>query len=213
MTLRQKAYQAIKDKIIYFELKPGQKVLESSMARLLKMGRVPVREALTMLESERLIIKKQGYGYVVTRINSKEIKDYFNIRTQLECIGASLLLERATDTSIKRMRKHLDKARVVYQHKDINKIIESDTRFHDLMYLSTKSEVFYRAISSLEDKTIIMRAAALQTKDGRKASLKDHLEIMQAIEQKKEDKLHELIVEHLRYAPRFYDAIRPIISY
>ena len=81
------------------------------------------------------------------------------------------------------------------------------------MYLATKSEVFYRTISSLADKTIILRAAALHTSQGREASLKDHLEIIQAIEARKPDKLHDLIVEHMKFAPRYYETIRPMISF
>ena len=81
------------------------------------------------------------------------------------------------------------------------------------MYQATKSEVFYRTISSLSDKTIIMRAAALQTDDGKEASLQDHLEIVRAIEKKDSRLLHEVIIEHMKYAPRYYEAIRPLISF
>lgn len=213
MTLRQKAYQAIKNKIIYFELKPGDKILESQMARTLKMGRVPVREALSRLEGERLIVKTPGYGFKVTRISDHEIEDYFKIRTQLECIGATLFLERATNADINRLRKHLDKARVLHLQHNTRKIIENDTNFHRLMYRATKSEIFYQAISSIEDKIIIIRAAALQTEPGRQIALKDHLEIMEAIEQKNPERLHERIIEHLDFAPRYYEAIRNIISF
>lgn len=213
MTLRQKAYQAIKNKIIYFELKPGEKVLESNMARTLNLGRVPVREALTMLESERLIVKNKGYGYVVTRIKNKEVEDYFNIRIQLESYGASLFFKRATDNDIRRLRKHIDKAPAIYRDGDTHKIIESDTRFHQKMYKATRSEVFCQTIASLEDKTIIMRAAALHTVEGREASLLDHLAIMKAIEQKDLKKLIDLIVDHVKFASRYYDSIRPMIFY
>lgn len=204
---------AIKNKIIYFELKPGEKILESQLARTLKMGRVPVREALSRLEGERLIVKTPGYGYIVTRISDHEIEDYFKIRTQLECIGATLFMERATKTDIKRLRKHLDKARVLHLQHDTKKIIENDTNFHRLMYLSTKSEIFYQAISSIEDKIIIIRAAALQTEAGRQISLKDHLEIIEAIEQKNPERLQERIIEHMNFAPRHYEAIRDIVSF
>lgn len=213
MTLRQKAYQSIKNKIIYFELKPGDKILESQLARTLKMGRVPVREALSRLEGERLIVKTPGYGYKVTRISDHEIEDYFKIRTQLECIGATLLLERATKTDINRLRRHLDKARVLYLQHNIRKIIENDTNFHRLMYHSTKSDIFYQAISSIEDKIIIIRAAALQTEAGRQTSLKDHLEIMEAIEQKNPERLQDRIIGHMDFAPRYYETIRNIISF
>jgi DNA-binding GntR family transcriptional regulator len=212
MTMRHAAYQAIKNKIIFFELKSGDKVLESKMARLLKFGRVPVREALTMLESEGLIVKTRGYGYFVTHIRHDEIEDYFNIRTQLECLGATLFMERATAADIRHLRDHLNKAEAVYQKDNIRKIILSDTKFHDLMYQATKSEVFFRTISSLADKTIIMRAAALHTEEGRSASLKDHREIMAAIEARDPDRLQNLIRDHMKYAPRYYDAIRPVIS-
>ena len=166
-----------------------------------------------MLESERLLIKTEGYGYLVTKINSKEVEDYFHIRTQLECIGATLYLERATSADRARLKNHLKKAEAIYKKNNVRKIIESDTKFHDLMYQATKSEVFYRTISSLSDKTIIMRAAALQTDDGKEASLQDHLEIVRAIEKKDSRLLHEVIIEHMKYAPRYYEAIRPLISF
>jgi|AMWB02.1.fsa_nt_gi DNA-binding GntR family transcriptional regulator len=213
MTLRQKAYRAIKNKIIYFEVKPGEKILESKMARSLGIGRVPVREALTMLESERLILKTGGYGYLVAKLNSKEIDDYFTIRTQLEIVGINLLMKRATKSDLARLRLHVDKAVQIYQQKNIRKIIESDSRFHEMMYLATKSDVFYQTIQSLADKTIVMRAAALQSADGRQASIRDHLEIMTAVELRDMDKLYRVISEHLKYAPRFYEAIQSEIQY
>ena len=211
LTLRQKAYRSIKNKIIYFDLKPGERILESQIARTLKLGRMPVREALAMLENERLIVRSDGYGYKVKKLRDAEIKDYFEIRASLEKIGAALLVDRATDADIAKMKKHIEKAVGIYQRNDLYKIIESDTKFHDLMYLSTKSEVFFETISSLSDKTIIMRAAALQTQSGREMSISDHVKIMAAIENRNLKTLLELIQEHLKFAPRHYESIRPFI--
>ena len=211
-TLRQKAYRRIKDKIIYFELKPGERILESRISRDLKLGRMPVREALVMLENERLISKADGYGYMVKKINDSEIEDYFKIRSSLESIGAEMLMQRATKADILRMKKHIEKAIEIYKGDNIRKIIQSDTKFHDMMYRSTKSEVFYETIASLADKTIIMRAAAMQTKNGRDSSIKDHVAIMAAIEKKDLKKLQNLIHEHLKYAPTHYESILPFIS-
>lgn len=211
ITLRQKAYRSIKNKIIYFELKPGERILESQIARTLKLGRMPVREALAMLENERLIVRSDGYGYQVKKLRDAEIKDYFEIRNSLEKIGAALLVQRATDADIAKMKKHVEKAIDIYRHDNLHKIIESDTKFHDMMYRATKSEVYYETISSLSDKTIIMRAAALQTQSGRESSINDHLKIMDAIENRDLQGLLEIIHEHLKFAPRHYESIRPFI--
>ena len=211
MTLRQKAYRAIKNRIVYFELKPGEKILESKIAQSLKLGRVPVREALAMLESEKLITKSKGYGYVITRLNDSEIDDYFTIRSALERVGAVLLIERITDSEIRKIKDHVEKAKKVYRSGELRKIIESDTKFHDLMYRATRSEPFYQTISTLLDKTIMMRAAALQIQEGRESSIRDHLEISKAIESRNLDHLQVLIGEHLKFAPRYYDSIKSLL--
>lgn len=210
-TLRQKAYQAIKNKIMYFELRPGEKVLESTLARVLNIGRVPIREALVMLEKERLLIKAPGYGYNVTKINNAEIEDYRMIRTSLELIGASLFIERATDADIQKIKRHIEKAKKIYQDEDVKKTIESDTIFHDLMYRATQSDVFYQTISSLTDKTIIMRAAALNTKKGQISSLKDHIAMTHAMEARDLELLQKVLGDHLMFAPKYYESIRSFL--
>lgn len=211
MTLRQRAYQELKNKIIYFELRSGDKILESKIAQSLKLGRVPVREALAMLESEKLITKTKGYGYVVTKLEEGEIGDFLKIRSALEHIGAEMLIDRITDQEIKKIGKHVKKAKEVYNSGDLKKIIQSDTIFHDLMYRATKSEAYYQTISSLLDKTIMMRAAAMQSKTGRDASLHDHQEIYKAIELRDLDLLQKMIHEHLKFAPAYYTSVGPLL--
>jgi DNA-binding GntR family transcriptional regulator len=211
MTLRQRAYQEIKNKIIYFELRAGEKILESKIAQSLNLGRVPVREALTMLESERLITKAKGYGYVVTKLEDDEIGDFLKIRSALENIGAEMLIERITDQEVRKIGKHLEKAKKIYHGGDLKKIIQSDTIFHDMMYRATKSQAYYQTISSLLDKTIMMRAAAMQSKAGRESSLNDHLEIYKAIQARDLGLLQKLINEHLKYAPAYYESIGPLL--
>ncbi len=211
MTLRQKAYRSIKNKIIYFDLKPGEKILESKISQTLKLGRVPVREALAMLENEKLITKAKGYGYIVTELNDHELEDFFILRSSLENIGATFLIERITDTEIKRIKNHVEKTKEIYEKADLHKMIESDTKFHDLMYQSTKSEAFYQTISSLLEKTIMMRAAALQSRKGRESSIYDHIEISNAIEQRDLEKLQKLIHEHLKFAPKHYESVRALL--
>ncbi|MFV0437837.1 MAG: GntR family transcriptional regulator [Desulfopila sp.] len=211
MTLRQRAYREIKNKIIYFELRAGEKILESKISQSLGLGRVPVREALAMLESERLLTKAKGYGYVVTKLANEEIGDFLKIRSALEKIGAEMLIERITDQEIRKIGRHVERAKEVYNCGDLKKIIQSDTIFHDLLYRATKSEAYYQTISSLLDKTIIMRAAAMQSKTGREASLHDHEQIYRAIEQRDLALLQKLIGEHLKFAPAYYESIGPLL--
>ena len=74
-SLRHRAFEEIKRRIIAFELKPGERLIEGEMARDLDMGRTPVREALLMIEHEKLVECRGRMGYVVRKLTSKEVKD------------------------------------------------------------------------------------------------------------------------------------------
>lgn len=211
LNLKQKAYKSIKDKIMYFELKPGQKIIESKLAVVLNISRTPLREALAMLENEGLIIKDQGQGYTVSMLNEKELGDYFRIRSDLEIMCAELFMANKTALEVNTLKRHLAKAVKLYAGNNVYEIIESDTKFHDLFYRSAKSQILYQTLNSLSTHTIIMRAAAMQTASGREASLKDHLLIMEAIEKNSLDDLKKIILEHLYFAPEHYASLRAFI--
>lgn len=209
--LKQKAYKSIKDKIMYFELKPGQKIIESKLAVTLNISRTPLREALAMLENEGLIIKDQGQGYTVSMLNEKELEDYFRIRSSLELMCAELFMERKTVADVNALKRHLDKAVRIYTSDNVYEAIESDTKFHDLFYRGAKSHVLYQTLNSISTHTIIMRAAAMQTKSGRDASIADHLKIMEAIESDNLAALKDILYQHLHFAPEHYASLRAFI--
>lgn len=211
LNLKQKAYKSIKDKIMYFELKPGQKIIESKLAVTLNISRTPLREALAMLENEGLIIKDQGQGYTVSMLNEKELGDYFRIRSDLEIMCAELFMARKTPADVASLKRHLEKAVKIYASENVYEIIESDTKFHDLFYRGAKSQVLYQTLNSISTHTIIMRAAAMQTSGGREASIRDHLIILKAIEEDDLDTLKEIIQHHLHFAPEHYASLRAFI--
>ena len=74
--LRFKAYKAIKDKLINLELKPGEKIFENDLAATLNVSRTPVREALLMLEHEKLVTCSNSLGFVVRRLVAKDVEEY-----------------------------------------------------------------------------------------------------------------------------------------
>jgi DNA-binding GntR family transcriptional regulator len=87
--LRYKAKGIIKNKIISFEIKPGEALREGMIAGELGMGRTPVREALLILEQERLVECISNVGSLVRKLTRKEADDYYALREALEECGSS----------------------------------------------------------------------------------------------------------------------------
>jgi len=82
--LRHEAYRLIKDRIIYLDIKPGDKISEAELAKSLNTSRTPVREALLMLEHEKLLVCDDSMGFMVRRLKIKDVEKYFTVREAIE---------------------------------------------------------------------------------------------------------------------------------
>ena len=79
-TRRDNVYRYLKEKILNNEYLPGEKLIETRIADELQVSRTPVREALMMLEKEKLVHTSMGKSYQVSKISIKLSKDLYYVR-------------------------------------------------------------------------------------------------------------------------------------
>ena len=202
--LRLKAYETIKDNIIFLDLKPGEKIFEAEIAKKLKISRTPVREALVMLENEKLVKCDSSLGYIVRRLTIKEIGEYFAIREALELFAVPLIIERITASEIKALKNNTKESEKYVGNNDLRNIIRCETEFHSIQYKATKSDIFFDTISGLIDKFQLIRAIAMITSSGPKESVGHHKEMIAAIEKRDPQELKKLMERHLKRAAELF---------
>ena len=210
-SMRHKAYDEIKKRIIFYDLKPGEKVFENDMAKKLKISRTPVREALLMLENEKLIECTDKLGFVVRKLSSNVVSDYFEIRRVIEEFALPLIIERITPSEIKILGRNLADARKAVKAVDMHNVIRHETEFHQILYKSTKSDVFIETISHLVDKFHWLRAIALHAPGGAGESLKDHEKMIRALEEKNTNDLKKVTKLHLQHAQQKFALIQGLV--
>jgi DNA-binding GntR family transcriptional regulator len=203
-TLRVKAYKEIKSKIICLHLKPGEKIFENEIAKGLKISRTPVREALLILENEKLVECDGRLGFVVKRLNTKEVEEYFSIRKAFEAFAAPFITERITASEIAELKENVTEAQGYLKVNDFNNIVRCETKFHEILWGATKSEIFFQIISGLSDKFQWIRAIALSAQGGCRESIDDHRKIVALIEEKNSDKLKKFIALHIDHSRKKY---------
>jgi len=96
-SLADRAYLAIRDRIVSLELAPGALIDERALVDGLGMSRTPVREALMRLAQERLVEVYPRRGMFVTGVDVRELARLSEVRAVLEPEAARLAAERATD--------------------------------------------------------------------------------------------------------------------
>ncbi|MCW2748785.1 MAG: GntR family transcriptional regulator [Nocardioidaceae bacterium] len=74
----------IRQMILSGELLPGQKVHQGELAEQLNLSRIPVREALSTLQAEGVLVHKPNTGFTVARFNSEDLSEIYLMRRLLE---------------------------------------------------------------------------------------------------------------------------------
>jgi len=196
--LRFKAYQAIKEKIIYLDLKPGEKIFENMLSKSLNTSRTPVREALLMLQHEKLVTCDDSLGFIVKRFSAKDVQEYFALRKAIEDFVIPLVVEKITKEEIAGLKANISEGkRLVSKGGDIRAIIRSESEFHELLYRAAKSDILYDTVSGLVDRFQWFRALALSVPEAAGSSLSHHEEIINLIEKKDVKGFKKMMHMHL----------------
>src|SRR5215472_10117908 len=97
---------SIRDMIVAGDLNPGDRIVESRIARQIGVGQPTVREALVALEHQGLVVRKANQGCVVVTLTQKEIGQILRIREELEALAIELAIENAADDDLRKLREH-----------------------------------------------------------------------------------------------------------
>ena len=82
--------ESIRDMIVAGDLNPGDRIVESRVARQIGVGQPTVREALVALEHQGLVVRKANQGCVVVSLTRNEISQILRIRAELETLAVEL---------------------------------------------------------------------------------------------------------------------------
>lgn len=89
--------ETLRNRIFDGGFPPGTHLMELPLAQDLGVSRTPVRDALTRLADEGLLVYQPNRGFVVRRFESKDVFDAFSLRATLEGMGCRLVGERGLD--------------------------------------------------------------------------------------------------------------------
>jgi len=150
--LTDRAYERIKHDIICCAIAPGTEVSEAQLCAHYKLGKAPVRMALTRLAHEGLVRAIPRRGYMVTAVTLKDIQDMFELRLMLEPAAARMAAGRV---QAQRLRALDEACRAGYQSgdaKSISRFIDATKAFHVAIAQATGNLRLACAVEELLDE-------------------------------------------------------------
>lgn len=155
--------------------------MEIQLAEELGVSRTPVREAIRKLELEGYVIMMPRRGTYVASMSIRDINEIFEIRTALDSLSNGLAAERITEEELERLQRLLVTIGGYIEENDIENIVETDIKFHDLLYQAGRNSRLVSVISNLRDQLTRFRTLSMSYPGRLEATLGEHRAIVEAI--------------------------------
>lgn len=198
-------YDRLKGDIIHGLFRPGEKLLMSSLKDRYALGVGPLREVLSQLVAEHLVVAVNQKGYRVAQMSLAEMRDVYEARARLESMIVRLAVTRGNDAWEASIIAHAHTLSKVVEVRTPQEMVELwDTRhkaFHNAIAVGCGSRSLLQARSFLSDQAERYRQIWLKrtvlSEDALKLKRDEHAELVNAVLSRDADKLEEMTLRHL----------------
>jgi len=196
-TIAEQIAGSIREAIAQGRISPAARLLEASLAREMGTSRAPVREALSQLEREGLVIKEPNRGARVVELTEETVREVASLRGLLEGFGASLAAERLTASqfvALEAMVKDMERA---VQTAEYAQLVELDYQFHDFICRASGHRTLYETWSAISGKVRLYLSTTNLMYRNLKLVARGHGEIVAALRSRDAMRASRVMQEHL----------------
>ena len=170
--------------ILRGELVAGERINEPDVAALLRVSRVPVREALRELESSGLVTARKHAGVFVRVLDAREVADLYELRGVLDgfagCKAAQLAMA-ARRTLEKRLVGLMTEMGRNHKARDVQAYYANNLQFHWAFVEAAHNEQFAQTYRGLVQRLHLSRLQNLSRDVGMQASMLEHEQIVASL--------------------------------
>jgi DNA-binding GntR family transcriptional regulator len=187
----------LRDLILRDVLRPGDRIRQEEVAERFGASRLPVREALRMLEAEGLTEHEPNKGARVPRLSMHELDVIYRMRERLEPVALAESLPRLDEADLDRLD---DLQQQIEHNTDLDRFLELDRAFHLGTYSGCDIDPLNAIVTRLWNSTQHYRRAyvALSGQDRMWVVNSEHRLLLDAIARRDLPDAERFLEGHIR---------------
>ena len=146
--LAEQVFDYVVAKITEGKYAPSDKLSQRELAKELVVSRVPVREAMEMLEQNGWIERFPRRGTFISSFTRREIDDLYQIREVFEAEAVRFLARNITEEQLAELQAVVDRLVTASKENDTRAYAAADTEFHRLLVYLVGNERMYKLYES-----------------------------------------------------------------
>jgi DNA-binding GntR family transcriptional regulator len=198
-SFKQKAYSALKKAIVSMDIYRSRndvRLDERKLAQDFGISRTPVREAMAQLESEGFVRAVPRRGIYVIRKTKHEVIEMITAWAALESMAARLMTQTATDEEIAGLRKMFATFENGELRAHLDEYSEVNIEFHQTIIRLGHNQVLTDLAANLFTHMHMIRRTTIGEQDRADRSIRDHMNIIEAIETRNTNRAGDLVRDH-----------------
>jgi DNA-binding GntR family transcriptional regulator len=195
LSAADQAYDGIIDLVLNSELRPGERTSVNLLAARLGLGRTPVKEAITRLQTEGLLSVAGRSGTMVDRIDRGQTEQLFAMRRALENFAADYAVQNATAKDIQQLKKCLQD---LGRSDSTPEFVRANVEFHSRIVAAAGNPYLIRFYAQLQIQAqivtyLLQRGFDPKASDARQ---REHAGIVKALEARDAQALKAALRSH-----------------
>jgi DNA-binding GntR family transcriptional regulator len=196
-SLANKVYVELRRKILSNQLVPGMRLKEDVWAKKMEVSRMAVREALTRLLGENLVIFGEKGGYFVKTMNEDDIKQIRQLRELLELGALRLAVLHCSQEHISALERICDDFSGMVKNGYLGGACEADVKFHETLVASAVNPKLMELYQFSNIPLFHMKLGKMLQMDDYEQTDDEHRQIVNALKMRDLRLAEEALIKHL----------------
>ena len=188
----------LRDAILNGEIAPGDWIRQAELAERLGASRLPVREALRMLQAEGLTDYEANRGSRVPKLSMHEVEVIYQMRERLEPLALAESIPHLTPAQLGQLAELED--RIEAGLDDVGQFVRLDREFHLLTYAGCAISQLHGSIVRMWNTTQHYRReyTRLAAGSGMGVTHMEHRLLVDCLRRQDPDDAERILVTHIR---------------
>lgn len=198
-SFKNKAYAALKSVIVSLDIYRSRadiRLDERQLAQDFGVSRTPVREAMAQLEREGFVRSVPRRGVYIVRKTRKEVIEMITAWAALESMAARLITKNASHEEIAALRRMFATFENGELRAHLDEYSEANIEFHQTIIRTSGNSVLISLAENLFTHMRMIRRKTIGEKDRVEKSIRDHMNIIEALEARDTERAEDLVRNH-----------------
>ena len=193
----QRIADQLRERILSGRLAPGTRIIQDELAEELETSRLPVREALRILESRGLVTLRANHGAWVTQMDMRECELSYKIRERLEPLLLAESAPHLTDEDMTELGRLQDR---IEETRDVEEFLILDRQLHWATYRHHRADELAAMVARLWDTTQHYRRAFTRLTGKRRSWIigAEHRLLIEALRDRDQTSAERILELHIR---------------